>query len=141
MPETLDLLIVADGHPANMTSIENLINKVFPELGQGFTLGIVGKAGEKLETTDPNIFRLGYLRHLANIYSFAQVCVLPDIAGEGIAIKTLEAVANEMPFSAMERAMQSFSEEDMRQANVSVCRSEAAMVEDIVTLLACPDQL
>ena len=138
MPETLDLLIIGDGHPANIESIQKFIDEVFYALPQGTSLGLIGAVVKHIELDEAkseHIYPVGFIEHLSNVYDFASLLILPDIIGEGIPIKTDEAIANKMPFVATEHAMRGFSAKDLAAAGIVAARNPEEMLEAINKLL------
>ncbi|SDZ78637.1 glycosyltransferase family 4 protein [Microbulbifer marinus] len=138
LPDRLDLLIIADGHPANIKSVEGFLNDVFPELQQGITLGLVGTIGKHIKLpreSKGRIFVFGYVENLANIYDFTKVMVLPDIAGEGIPIKTNEVLALGVPFVATSHALRAFSGDELRTNGVLSADTPACFARKLTALL------
>jgi glycosyltransferase involved in cell wall biosynthesis len=79
----------------------------------------VGKVSDHLDIdwhdkSNINIHSIGFLDELANIYDFTKLLVLPDIKGEGIPIKTDEAIAAGVPFVATRHAMRGFEAKELK---------------------------
>lgn len=138
LPEKFDLLIVADGHPANINSVTHFLDQVFPQLPRKVTLGLVGTVGKYLNIKDnlkDRIFTVGYVEDLANLHEFARVIVLPDIVGEGIPIKTNEVLARGCPFVATRHALRAFTADELEKSGIVAAVSSQEMIEQIVELL------
>jgi hypothetical protein len=140
LPEKFDLLLVGDGHPANIESAQKFIDNVYTRLPKGTTLGIVGKLADYLIIDWNNgafigIHDIGFLDQLANIYDFTSLLILPDVVGEGIPIKTDEAIATLVPFLATQHALRGFSQADLDLAGISPIVSDTNMQQKIIELL------
>ena len=141
VPHELDLLIIADGHPANIKSVAAFLNDVFPKLDEGITLGMIGTICKYIKVPKQlkgRVFSFGYVENLANIYDFVRVMVLPDIAGEGIPIKTNEVLGAGTPFVATSHALRAFSEYELdfygiQPADTPVCFAQklTALLNDV----------
>jgi hypothetical protein len=138
LPNSLDLLIVADGHPANIRSVEFFLSDILPLLPGNVTLGIAGTICKYISLQTKytnNVFLFGYIDDLANIFDFAKINLLPDIEGEGIPIKTNEAIARKIPFVATEHAMRGFTRMELNEAQVSAAKSPEDFIVRIDELL------
>mgnify|MGYP000513043779 CR=1 FL=1 len=138
LPESFDLLIIADGHPANIESVTYFLDSVFPLLAADVTLALVGTISNYIELDDTlsgRVFSVGYVHDLANLYDFARVAVLPDIAGEGIPIKTNEVLARGVPFVATHHALRAFTREEREQYGLIAATTSLEMARSIDTLL------
>lgn len=139
MPEKVDLLIMGDCHPANITSVQWFIDKVYPRLPEGTNLAIVGKVAMHLVNLDDkkniNIHPVGFLDQFSNLYDFCSLLILPDIMGDGIPIKTDEAIAHGIPFVATEHAFRGYSKEALEAAGAVPAKNAEQMGVQICTLL------
>ncbi len=138
LPETFDLLIIADGHPANIESVTHFLEQVFPRLPENTTLGLVGTIGKYLKvkrSLKTQVFSIGYVEDLANLHEFTRVTVLPDIAGEGIPIKTNEVLALGCPFVATVHALRAFTAEELELSGITAASAPQEMAEQIQVLL------
>lgn len=101
--EHFDLIIAGDGHPANVASTVWFIRDVFvPHLQKhGVTLVLCGRLSDEIFEILGGIaylFYAGFVDDLDNIRALSHLVVLPDRAGTGISIKTLDAFATGMAF-------------------------------------------
>lgn len=134
IPSKFDLLIVADGHPANIESVQYFLDQVYSKLSVRMTLGIVGSVCKYLEVNlncSADLFLIGYLRDLGNIYDYVDIIVLPDLVGAGIPIKTDEAIANSTNVIAFNKAVRGFSEQDIKLLNIRVMETADEMVNHL----------
>ncbi|QKX18083.1 glycosyltransferase family 4 protein [Microbulbifer sp. YPW1] len=138
LPEKFDLLIVADGHPANIESVSYFLKQVFARLPKGISLGLVGTISNYLNV-EPDlaarVFSIGYVEDLANLHEFTRLTVLPDIAGEGIPIKTNEVLARGCPFVASAHALRAFTVEELEESMIRASSSPQEMIDQIQSLL------
>lgn len=142
LPEKVDLLIFGDGHPANITSAQFFLDSVFPFLPENTSLLIAGKVGTYLEVDSEmqkNVYIVGYIEKICNVYDFCSIVVLPDITGEGIPIKTDETIAQKVPFVAMEHALRGFTKKDLETAGIEPAKTAEQMADQICELLAQAD--
>ena len=139
LPESFDLLIIGDSHPSNIDSVNQFLSRVFTRLPAGTTLGVVGKVANHLDEDSaclPHVFAIGFVEDLANIYDFARLVVLPDISGEGIAIKAFDPIAKGQPFVATGIAMRGFPAAQLAELRPWVCSDLDSMTDKILGLLA-----
>lgn len=144
LPERFDLLIIGDGHPANINSTQEFIDKAFKLLPAGTTLGVIGRLAKHLDVdmTDglgnpisDNIFLVGFMDDLCNIYEFSTLLVLPDVMGEGIPIKTDNAIASNVPFVATKHAMRGFDADELKELNIHPAENIEEIISSIIPLL------
>ncbi|GAA6167793.1 hypothetical protein [Sessilibacter corallicola] len=136
IPDRVDLLIVADGHPANIQSVSNFLTEVFYKASSDLSLGIVGSVCRYLEVDwnekkSLSLYFFGYLKDLSNIYDFCEIVVLPDIYGEGIPIKTDEAIANSANIIAFDKAVRGFTSSEIESLELNVFGSAGDMLKYI----------
>ena len=144
LPDQLDLLIIADAHPANIESVKWFIENVFSKLNIEVSLGLVGTVSNYLNWNDPlfeRVYGLGFVDDLANIHEFARVTVLPDIAGEGIPIKTNDAIARGAPFVATKYALRAFNSNDLLSAGIIGASTAEELASQIEVLLSDENSL
>lgn len=141
LPSKLNLLIIADGHPANITSINEFVSNLFLKNSFEISLGIVGSVCNYLDIDWENkkfekLFTFGYLKDLCNIYDYAELIVLPDQAGEGIPIKTDEAIANRATIVATKKALRGYSEDELSLFSVYKFDDLGQLVRELPYMLA-----
>jgi glycosyltransferase involved in cell wall biosynthesis len=139
LPEAFDLLIVGDSHPSNIESVNQFITRVFTRLPAGTTLGVVGRVAGFLDEESarlPHVYKIGFVEDLANVYDFARLVVLPDISGEGIAIKAFDPIAKGQAFVATAIAMRGFAAAQLSELRPWVCDDLDSMTDKISGLLA-----
>ncbi|HUY93176.1 MAG TPA: glycosyltransferase family 4 protein [Pirellulales bacterium] len=97
--ETFDLLFVGCPHPPNAEGVHWFYEEVFaPHLKpHGLRWAIAGTIGEHLRLADENVHILGRVDDLNALYRRSKVVIVPIFNGEGISIKTLEALSRGKP--------------------------------------------
>jgi glycosyltransferase involved in cell wall biosynthesis len=95
--KSIDVLIVASDHPANVTSVRQFIHAVHGQhlAAHGVNLIIAGLAGLALEPDDmlPGVNAVGEVQALEPLYRMARVVAVPTTVGSGTPIKVLDAFA------------------------------------------------
>jgi hypothetical protein len=101
-----DILIVMNPHHFNVPALDWFLEQVIaadPALADR-RIAIVGRIDEKLAPAWtgrlPGVRWLGYLKDIDALRDDARLSVCPDLAGTGVAIKTLTAIAAEHPLVA-----------------------------------------
>jgi polysaccharide biosynthesis protein PslH len=117
LDEPFDFLIVASGNDPNYRSVRDFLSQVWaPSLAGKRTLRIVGNIDGLFNLyKDPLIeqFResfIGIVPELTPWYHRARYVLMPVVEGQGIAIKTVEALSYGKRFVAMPLAYRGFSE-------------------------------
>jgi len=92
------VLIVASGNPLNIYSVQHFIDNVWAKIVvdlPGSTLRIVGGIGKALDCQESiGVEIAGYVPDLTSEYADATIVINPVIAGTGLKIKSLEALAH-----------------------------------------------
>jgi glycosyltransferase involved in cell wall biosynthesis len=116
MPPTID---VPDGDPeperdvgvlgtwtwdANAIGLRWFIDEVRPLLPPSVSVAIAGTGSERF-ATEPNIACLGRVEDAASFLRSSRVVAVPSVAGGGLQIKTLDAIAGGTPVVATPTAM------------------------------------
>ncbi|MGO9895637.1 MAG: class I SAM-dependent methyltransferase [Bryobacteraceae bacterium] len=99
-PAGRSILLVASGNPLNVKGAHDFLRFAWPLVQRKFgdaELLIVGLIGESIKVRDPNVRVLGRVDDLAPLYAQARVVINPAVAGTGLKIKTIEAIANLRP--------------------------------------------
>jgi len=137
-PATVDLLLVASLHDANLASTSWFINTVYKPMlyDQGVTLRIVGKVCSALDTgfLADRIDYVGWTQDLRKYYSATRVVALPIVTGAGVPIKVLDAFSQGLPFSMMDFPAAAMG----LPADFPMSRNAIEMAEDIILLLKNP---
>jgi hypothetical protein len=102
-----DLLIVGSYIEHNKRGLRQFMEGAWPEIKQarpGVRLTVIGGVGEDL-APDPNVVRLGQVADLTPHYHGARIVLLTSVAGAGIKIKAIEALAHHTCILAHEHSV------------------------------------
>lgn len=92
------VLVVASANPMNVAGLQGFLTEAWPAVRSAVpdvVLRMVGQAGELLTRPLPEGVELaGFVDDIAGAYADASVVINPTIAGTGLKIKTLEAMAH-----------------------------------------------
>jgi Methyltransferase domain/Glycosyl transferases group 1 len=94
------VLLVASGNPLNAKGLRDFLRFAWPRVRQAIpnaALHVVGSVGSAVAFDEPGVMRLGQVDDLGPIYGAARAVINPAVAGTGIKIKTLEALAHLRP--------------------------------------------
>ncbi|HNX98657.1 MAG TPA: glycosyltransferase, partial [Candidatus Aminicenantes bacterium] len=90
-------LIVASGNALNVHSLRMFLEKVWRVIGSSLPelrLRVVGKGGTELTWNDPRVELVGYVNDVDEEYRRALFVINPVVAGTGLKIKSVEALAH-----------------------------------------------
>ena len=98
------LLIGSFAHLPNLLALEYFVNEVWPQLGPGYTLHVIGGSRHdyyldyfrdriSLDLNQPGIEVEGFVSDVRNAYNRAAIVLAPLTASAGTNIKVLEAMA------------------------------------------------
>jgi hypothetical protein len=98
-----NILLVAHLNPLNVKGIRDFLRFAWPLVKTAIPdtqFVVVGKIGQAITGGDPQVKIVGVVDSLAPYYRDARVVVNPAVAGTGLKIKTLEAIAYFRPVVA-----------------------------------------
>jgi glycosyltransferase involved in cell wall biosynthesis len=90
------VLLVASKNPMNSMGLRDFLRFSWPRVIQAHPdaeLHIVGAVGDTLSGDEPGVKALGRVDDLTSLYERARLVINPAVAGTGLKIKTLEALA------------------------------------------------
>lgn len=82
---------------ANAEGLRWFIDQVLPKLPSNVKIGIAGKGADWLNSFAPRIHCLGFVENASTFLASCKVVCVPSIAGGGLQIKTLDAIAAGRP--------------------------------------------
>jgi glycosyltransferase involved in cell wall biosynthesis len=94
------VLLVASGNPMNAKGLRDFLRFAWPRVRQAVpsaALHVVGSVGSAVPGDEPGVLRMGDVDDLGRAYDAARVVINPAVAGTGIKIKVLEALAHLRP--------------------------------------------
>lgn len=109
-----ELLFIGSLFPPNYSGIKWFVNQVMPSL-QDFRLYIVGKDFEnkKNELESENVIVVGTVENLEEYYMTNRAMVMPIFYGDGIKIKTAEALMYGKVIFATQEALEGYDLKDI----------------------------
>ena len=119
----------------NEAGLRWFIDEVLPLLPDGTSIAIAGRGSEAAAGKHPNVSCTGYVEDPLAFLAAGRVVVVPAVAGEGIQIKTLDAIAAGRPTVATSLALRGI---DSPPATVRVADDPEAMAAAIAGLLRAP---
>jgi polysaccharide biosynthesis protein PslH len=113
----IDFLIVSSGNDPNYNSLKWFLSEVWsPELANRYSLQIAGNVDTLFKLRKEPLFDrygqhfLGRVDDLDALYRRSRVALLPTIEGQGISIKTIEALSYGKPIVAMPLSFRGFDD-------------------------------
>ncbi len=94
------VLLVASGNPMNVKGLRDFLRFAWLRVIESHPdaeLHVAGAVGDVLTGDEYNVRRLGRLDNLADVYRQARLVINPAVAGTGLKIKTIEALAHLKP--------------------------------------------
>ncbi|QXX76680.1 hypothetical protein MHY1_p00202 (plasmid) [Methylovirgula sp. HY1] len=95
-PERPIILLVASGNPMNTKGLRDFLRFAWPRVIKAIPdaeLHVVGAVGAALSGDELGVRWLGHVDDLGSVYAQARLIINPAVAGTGLKIKTLEALA------------------------------------------------
>ena len=94
------LLLVASSNPMNLKGLQDFLRYAWPRVTAAVPearLDVIGSVGQVLTGDEAGVRWLGRVDDLAQAYEAARLVINPAVAGTGLKIKTLEALASLKP--------------------------------------------
>src|SRR5207253_2043078 len=94
------VLMLGGPHSLNVQGLLWFLAEVWPRLRRAIpdvVFRVAGRLGESIPRGDKNVEVLGILPHVADAYGRAHLVINPSLAGTGLPIKTIEALAHGKP--------------------------------------------
>lgn len=126
------LLFVGSLFAPNISGIKWFVEEVMPELGD-FVLYIVGKNMEnrKKELERDNVKVIGTVEDLSVYYNLADAVIMPIFFGNGMKVKTAEAMMYGKTTFATKEALEGYDIEPVRDRGIYECNTKEEFVEKI----------
>lgn len=102
-----DILFVGANNPNNVAGIRWFLEEVFPLLAPDIKILIVGEISRhipRLKNIDP----VKHVKDLDTIYNQSKIAICPLLAGTGLKIKIVEAMAHGLPVVTTARGLSGF---------------------------------
>lgn len=95
---------------ANMLGLKWFFQKVYPYLPENLSIHVAGKGAEWLSGEYENVHYCGFVPDVQEFMAQAKAIAIPSVAGGGIQIKTLDAIASGLPIVATPVALRGIFE-------------------------------
>jgi polysaccharide biosynthesis protein PslH len=95
---------------ANMLGLKWFFQKVYPYLAENLSIHVAGKGAEWLSGEYENVHYCGFVPNVQEFMAQAKAIAIPSVAGGGIQIKTLDAIASGLPIVATPVALRGIFE-------------------------------
>jgi glycosyltransferase involved in cell wall biosynthesis len=99
-PSGHTVLVIGSDNAMNTAGLEGFVRFAWPTVLRDVpdaNLVVIGSIGKALSGAEPNVTILGKQDDLTSAYASARVAINPAIAGTGVKVKTLEAIAHLCP--------------------------------------------
>ncbi|MGO9681678.1 MAG: class I SAM-dependent methyltransferase [Steroidobacteraceae bacterium] len=136
LPEGRTVMLVASGNPLNVKGANDFLRFAWPVVQRKFAdaeLLIVGSVGEGIALHGSNVKVLGRVNDLAPLYAQARVVINPAVAGTGLKIKTIEAIAHLRPIVLWPSGVSGVDQE--LKAYCRIAKNWYAFTEGVIELL------
>jgi glycosyltransferase involved in cell wall biosynthesis len=134
IPDTI--VVVASDNALNVHGLSAFLAECWPSIKKAHpmaTLHVVGKVGDACRVDDRAIRYSGWIDELDTVYREASVVINPTVAGTGLKIKSVQALAHGKPLVAWPNGVEGLDyvgEQPFRE-----CRSWQEFADAIVLLL------
>lgn len=92
-----DIIYVASRNPHNIKGIDWFLNKVLPLLNPEYKVHIIGRIGQEIKNSYPNVIIHGLVDDITDFYQNARISICPMLSGTGVKIKVLESLSYNVP--------------------------------------------
>ena len=130
------IAVVASDNPLNTHGLREFLSECWPAIKSscpGVTLHVVGLVGNMVRIEDSSIRYSGWVADLDVVYREAAVVINPAMAGTGLKIKSVEAIAHGKPLVAWTNGVEGLRYEG--DPPFIECRSWQQYGDAIVSLL------
>jgi polysaccharide biosynthesis protein PslH len=93
-----------------MLGLKWFFQKVYPYLPENLSIHVAGKGAEWLSGEYENVHYCGFVPNVQEFMAQAKAIAIPSVAGGGIQIKTLDAIASGLPIVATPVALRGIFE-------------------------------
>jgi glycosyltransferase involved in cell wall biosynthesis len=130
------IVVVASDNALNVHGLDAFLGECWPLIKQAHskaTLHVVGKVGDVCYVEDPAIRYSGWIDDLDLVYREASVVINPTVAGTGLKIKSVQALAHGKPLVAWPNGVEGLNYDS--EAPFRECRSWQEFASAVVLLL------
>ena len=133
-----EIILVSSWNAANLESMLWFLREVFPRAGER-PIKIAGNIDAGVRSADRALYDqyrhlfLGRVDDLGAVYAGARLALLPTIAGTGLSIKTVEAMASGLPLIASPLAFRGMAIDPGALGNVAMAADAEAFAAELRT--------
>ena len=130
------IVVVASDNALNVHGLTAFLSECWPSIKADFpevVLHVVGKVGEMCRIDDSSIWYSGWIEDLDQVYREASVIINPTIAGTGLKIKSVQALAHGKPLVAWTNGVEGLEYDGV--APFLECRSWKEFGDAVIRLL------
>lgn len=131
------VMIVASDNALNIHGLTGFLRECWPAIKNATpsaTLHVVGKVGANFSTSDPTVRFSGWVDNLDRVYREASVVINPTVAGTGLKIKSVQALAHGKPLVAWTNGVEGL--DYVGDPPYRECRSWQEFADAVVSLLS-----
>jgi glycosyltransferase involved in cell wall biosynthesis len=135
------IVLVASDNALNVHGFQEFLRRCWPTIRNArpsATLHVVGKVGDACRVADSAIRYSGWIDDLDQIYREASLVINPTIAGTGLKIKSVQALAHGKPLVAWPNGVEGL--EYTGSAPFRECRSWQEFADAVLSLLNSDDE-
>jgi polysaccharide biosynthesis protein PslH len=118
---------------ANLLGLKWFFEAVYPHLPKSLSIHVAGKGAEWLAHKYTNVRYCGFVPEVQTFMAQAKVIAIPSIAGGGVQIKTLDAIASGSPIVATPVALRGISK---YPSDIKVAEKPKEFAQTLVDLLS-----
>jgi glycosyltransferase involved in cell wall biosynthesis len=140
--EAIDLLFVADWHPANLAATQWFFDTIWPLIANSnLRFVIVGRIGRGVEEQAPQLYEkfrnhfVGEVADLEPYYRSARCVIAPMVSGTGVSIKTVEAFAKGKAFVGTSKAYRGMPMKRLEEIGIRAYDGPKLFAEAILSTL------
>ncbi|MFL6416569.1 MAG: glycosyltransferase [Bryobacteraceae bacterium] len=133
------IAVVGSDNPANAHGLDLFLTRCWPAIKQRrptAVLKVYGRVARTLKRRMPAVEAIGWISSLGEAYERCAVVINPTIAGTGLKIKSVEALAYGKPLVAWENAVEGLESEG--ESPFIACESPSAFADAVIGLLEDP---
>jgi glycosyltransferase involved in cell wall biosynthesis len=135
------IAVVASDNPLNVHGLTEFLSECWPTIKEAWpavSLHVVGKVGNMCRVEDSAIRYSGWIDDLDQIYREASIVINPTIAGTGLKIKSVQALAHGKPLVAWSNGVEGLDYEGTPP--YKLCHSWTEFADAVVLLLKSDEE-
>jgi glycosyltransferase involved in cell wall biosynthesis len=101
--------VVGSDNPLNVHGLRSFLDECWPAIKSAHpavVLNVVGRVGSRCKVSDPSVNYFAGVDDLSDLYRQSRVVINPAVAGTGLKVKSVEALAHGRPLVAWSRGVE-----------------------------------